>query len=110
MMNIINKILCLIILGAVSSCSVGCGFVPSAPVTGSYRQPVPADPNQAVLQMMQQKTLERAMEMFEDKAKKREDTVLENKCQPQREMNCTEMLNKYQSQCGVFSVDQYNMG
>jgi len=64
----------------------GCGQIPR---NGGLRQLQPADPNQALLQLMQQKTLNDTLRHWDSKSQ----------CSARKELSCDEILFLQQQKC-----------
>ena len=96
-----KMVLYAIVLGAVSSCTIACGPLQPANQNqvGANRQFPPADPNQAMLNLLQQRTLERALKNWEAESPKEQC-----KCEPEiiykeRQMSCREIEEEFWNRC-----------
>jgi hypothetical protein len=98
-----------LVMGAVSSCTVGCGSLQSVgavqPVNSNQvaanRQLPPADPNQALLQVLQQKSFENAVRKM-----LAPDINDQQKCKPvtriiekQQSLTCADIEKLFFGQC-----------
>jgi hypothetical protein len=90
-----------ILIAAMLLMLTGCGPLQPANQNqvAANRPLAPADPNQAMLNLLQQRTLERALTRWEAEGSKEKC-----KCEPKiiykkRDMNCREIENEYWNKC-----------